>query len=379
MFCTRGSILKLFSLKPTIYKYETFKEFVDEYQITEDDFILTHEAIYNKFIEPLGIRAEAIFKGDYGGEPSDEMIEKIVANQKKDNYIRIFAIGGGSVIDIGKILALKDCNKPTDLFEGKIPSTKNKELIAVPATCGTGSEVTNVSIAEIKSKQIKLGLANDNLLPDDAVLISELSTILPYNFFVFSSIDALIHAIESFVSPKANPFTEMYSIKATEIILKGYLEIIENGEEYRNKIMDEFLLASNYAGIAFGNAGVGAVHAMSYPLSGKYHVPHGEANYQFFTEVFKTYSRKNPTGKIKHLNVLIGDILNLDEDDNIYDELEDILSKLISKNKLREYGMKEEKIELFTDSVIKEQQRLLVNNYVPLTREDILNIYKNLY
>ncbi len=111
-----------------------------------------------------------------------------------------------------------------------------------------------------------MGLGTDELFADHAVLIPELVKGLPYRFFVASSIDALIHAIESYVSPKANPYTEVFSVKAMELILKGYMQIIEKGEEYRKEIIEEFVIGSNYAGIAFGNTGVGAVHALSYPL-----------------------------------------------------------------------------------------------------------------
>jgi 4-hydroxybutyrate dehydrogenase len=136
---------------------------------------------------------------------------------------------------------------------------------------------------------------------------------------------------------------------------------------------------SNYAGIAFGNAGVGAVHSLSYPLGGNYHVPHGEANYQFFTEVFKTYNRLKPDGKIKEINRLLAAILKSSDVSNIYTDLEKFLGNLIPKNKLRTYGMKDEEKVIFTDSVIEKQQRLLGNNYVFLSRDEILNIYSTLY
>jgi 4-hydroxybutyrate dehydrogenase len=162
------------------------------------------------------------------------------------------------------------------------------------------------------------------------------------------------------------------------MILDIYLNIIEKGENYRFERLEDILIASNYAGIAFGNTGVGAVHALSYPLSGKYHVPHGEANYQFFTEVFKMYNKKNPNGSIKEINKVISDILGCVEE-KVYDKLEEVLGKLLSKNKLRSYGMTENEINIFTDNVFETQQRLLANNYVELSKEDILNIYEGLY
>jgi 4-hydroxybutyrate dehydrogenase len=118
---------------------------------------------------------------------------------------------------------------------------------------------------------------------------------------------------------------------------------------------------------------------MSYPLGANYHVAHGEANYQFFTEVFKVYLSKKPVGKLNSLNQIVMKLLNVTDESKVYIALEDLLGKLLSKKQLREYGMKQEEIELWTDSVIENQQRLLVNNYVPFCREDLVCIYKSLY
>lgn len=371
--------MKLFKLNTQIYKFDCCREFVDFFNIGEGDFILTNDFIFTPFMEFFNLKSDIVFQEKYGvGEPSDEMINNIMNAMNSKTYKRIIAIGGGTVIDICKLLSLKQAKTVLDLFEKKVPIIKDKELIIVPTTCGTGSEVTNVSIAEIKEKHTKMGLAVDELYADYAVLIPELVKGLPYKYFVTSSIDALIHAAESYVSPKSNPYTELFSVKSMELILKGYMAILKKGEDYRTTIIDDFIIGSNYAGIAFGNAGVGAVHALSYPLGGTYHVPHGEANYQMFIEVFKTYFKKNPDGKIKRINEVLANILGCNTSD-VYENLASVLDKLLIRKPLREYGMKEQEIEIFTDSVIEGQQRLLVNNYVPLSREEILKIYRNLY
>ncbi len=371
--------MELIKIATKVHKFNEFNEFVDTFKVGEGDIILTHGFLYEPFMKPLNLKANFIMQESYGaGEPSDEMMNAILADAKKLPFNRIFAIGGGTVLDIAKLLVLKDIDNVVDAFEKKVPLVKEKELIAIPTTCGTGSEVTNITIAEIKSKQTKMGLAVDQLLPDHAVLIPSLLKGLPYKFYVYSSIDALIHAIESFVSPKANEYTRLFSMKAIEMILDIYINIVEKGENYRFERLSDIAVASNYAGIAFGNAGVGAVHALSYPLGGMYHVPHGEANYQFFTEIFKLYTKKNPEGSIREVNEMIAKSLGVDIT-NVYDELEDLLGKLLKKNKLSSYGMKEEEKELFTESVIEGQGRLLANNYVPLSRKDILDVYTTLY
>lgn len=371
--------MKLLKINPEIHKFNNCSEFIKAFNISNEDLIFTNKFLYNTFLKPLDIKCSYIFQEDYAlREPSDDIIDKIISDITPKNCKRVIAVGGGSIIDISKILSLENVTSAQKLFEKSIPAIKDKELIIVPTTCGTGSEVTNVAITEIKAKHTKMGLAVPELFPDYAVLIPELVKGLPYDFFVYSSIDALIHAIESYVSPNANSYTEMYSIEAIKMIINGYKQIIKNGKEYRKDIIEEFLIASNYAGIAFGNAGVGAVHALSYPLGGKYHVPHGEANYQFFIEVFKFYMDKNPCGKIEKLNLILSEILNVDSK-CVYEELEKLLSNLIQRKKLSEYGMIEEEICIFTETVINTQQRLLGNNYVKMSKEDMINIYRSLY
>jgi len=365
---------------PKIFYFETFKEFNNEFKLGKEDLVLTNEWLYTPYIKPLGIDTNVIFQEKHGsGEPSDEMIDSIAQEMRKYDFKRIVAFGGGSIVDICKVLALDVPEKSVDLFTGEAGLKKVKELVVVPTTCGTGSEVTNVAIAELKSLKIKKGIAAEETFADYAVLIPETVKGLPYKFFVTSSIDALIHAIESYLSPKASPFTEMYSLKAIQMIMDGYKEIVAKGEDERLNHLKDFMLASNYAGIAFGNAGCAAVHALSYSIGGAFHVPHGEANYQFFTEVFKMYMRKDPSGKIAEATRIFADALDMDVSGDVYGELEKFLNKLIQKKPLREYGMVESQIDEFTKSTIENQQRLLANNYVFLTEEDIREIFANLY
>lgn len=370
--------MKELMIKPEIYKYDTAKEFAAEFDIGAGDLVLTNEYIYAPYFGELNLECDVIFQEKYGvGEPSDDMVEAIYADIKGEHK-RVIAIGGGTVIDIAKLFALKEVSPVLDLYDGKIKPIKDKNLVLVPTTCGTGSEVTNISILALNSRGTKKGLAVDEMYADSAVLVPELLKGLPFGVFATSSIDALIHAIESSLSPKGNETTRMFGYKAIEMILRGYMEIARNGKEARIPLLDRFLMASNYAGIAFGNAGCAAVHAMSYPLGATYHVAHGEANYAMFTGVMKNYMEIRTDGEIEILNKFIADILGCDPV-NVYEELENLLNVMIQKKALHEYGMKEEEIVAFTDSVIENQQRLLGNNFVELDRDRMIKIYRELY
>ena len=367
---------------PSIHYFDTFKDFNDEFKLGKGDILVTNQWMYDPYVKPLGIDMPVVYQEKYGaGEPTDEMMDAMKAEMDKYDYNRIIAFGGGTIVDCCKVLACDIPDKVADLYTGKVAPKRVKELVVVPTTCGIGSEVTNVAVASIPSLNLKKGIADEETYADIAVLIPESLQGLPDKVFATSSVDALIHAVESFLSPKASPFTEMYSIKAIEMIMNGYKTIIERGgntKENRADLLKDFCLAANYAGIAFGNAGCGAVHALSYAHGGAFHIPHGEANFICFTEVFKMYMRKQPVGKIQIANKLFADVLGCAEAD-VYPELDKFLGKILEKKPLKEYGMTEDQVAPFAKSTVDNQQRLLGNNYVPLTEEEIAEIFQNLY
>lgn len=370
--------MKTLMLKPDIYNYDTAKEFAEDFMLGEGDLVVTNEYIYNPYFGDLNLKCDVIFQEKYGmGEPSDDMVEAMCRDIKGEHK-RVIAIGGGTVLDISKLFALRQVSPVLELYDGEIPAVKNKELVLVPTTCGTGSEVTNIAILALNSRGTKKGLAVDDMYADEAVLIPELLKGLPFGVFATSSIDALIHAIESSLSPKGNETTRMFGYRAIEMILTGYMKIAKEGKEARIPLLNDFLMASNYAGIAFGNAGCAAVHALSYPLGATFHVPHGEANYAMFTGVMNNYMEIKTDGEIEKLNNYIAGILGCDAA-NVYEELEKLLNTIIQKKSLHEYGMTEAQIDEFTDSVIENQQRLLVNNFVYLDRDRIRKIYTELF
>ena len=319
-----------FSVHPTIQLCDTCQELANTYDLGPQDLLFTNDFLFDPYFASLDLKCPVLFQEKYGlGEPTDEMVEAIYRDMPKD-ITRIVAVGGGTVLDVAKILSLRHVFPILDLYDGK------------------------------------------------AVLIPELLGGLPFRFFATSSIDALIHAIESSLSPKANPITKLFGYRAIEMILKGYQAIQKDGPDARLPLLGDFLLASNFAGIAFGNAGCAAVHALAYPLGAVYHVPHGESNYAVFTGVMNQYMRLKTDGAIAELNQFMANILGC-EVANLYTALEGLLGCLIPKKSLREYGMTEAEIETFADSVVENQQRLLANNFVPLTRNQIRDIYRAVY
>ena len=366
-------------IKGQLNKFGTFKDFADKFCLGERDLIMTNEFIYKPFMEQLGLDSQIVFQEKFGaGEPSEEMLTDIFNALDPDSYDRIIAVGGGAIMDICKVLSLKRPSSVHDLYFKKFDVIPEKELVAIPTTCGTGSEVTNISVAIVKDENgstTKLGLVSDLLIPSSVCLIPELLKTLPYKPFASSAIDALIHAVESYLSPtRATMTSELYGVKAMELILEGFRQIRDEGQDSRFSYLDEYVTASCYAGIAFLQAGCATVHAMSFPLGGTYHVPHGESNYALFGKVLEKYDAIMPDGKIAEFKKTIARILGGTEDDAI-ENLNTLLETILHLKPLREYGFREEDIEIFTKSVIENQQRLVTNSYVPLTEELIRNIY----
>ena len=371
--------MKEIILKSQISYYDTCKEFASEFHLGNGDLILTNEYIYKPYFGTLGLNVHTIFQEEYGtGEPTDIMVDAILEAAAKTDCRRIIAIGGGTVIDIAKVMAVSAGDPLDSLYAEPEKIQKKRELVILPTTCGTGSEVTNISIINRTRLGTKVGLVSPHMYADEAVLVPELLNGLPFAVFATSSIDALVHAVESSLSPKATPFTKLFGYKAIEMIIRGYQKIAAEGIDARLPLMKDFLIASNYAGIAFGTAGCAAVHATSYPLGGTYHVAHGESNYAMFTGVLKNYMEIRQDGEIAVMNQFLGSLLGC-QNDVVYDKLDELLGTILPKKTLRQYGVKQEELAVFTKSVMERQGRLMANNFVPLDADRVLKIYQELY
>lgn len=364
---------------PELYSFDTCREFVEEFHLDASDLILTNEYIYRPYFGEMGLECSVIYQEKYGaGEPTDVMTEAIVRDMVKTGCKRIVAIGGGTIIDIAKVLAVAGEESIDALYDMAPELPKRRSLIILPTTCGTGSEVTNISILNRTRLGTKMGLVGPAMYADAAILIPELLKGLPFAVFATSSIDALVHAVESSLSPKATAYTKLFGYKAIEMIIRGYQVIAREGEQARLPLLKDFLIASNYAGLAFGTAGCAAVHAMSYPLGGTYHVPHGESNYAMFTGVLKNYMEIKQDGEIAVMNAYLAGLLGCDVA-QVYDKLEELLDQILPKKALHEYGVRQEELAVFTKSVMETQGRLMGNNFVPLDEARVLKIYQELY
>lgn len=373
--------MKGFSIKTEIEEYDTFVEFAKEAQLGPDDLVLCGEHTYNDYVAELNTGVQTLFREKYGkGEPTDGAVDAILDALRDKKFGRIIAIGGGTVIDIAKIVAVAG---PTDSVDDLYDNVANLKqvhpLVIIPTTCGTGSEVTSISVVNRVSKGVKMGLASPAMLPDKAIMITNMLDSMPYKVFATSSIDAMVHSVESFLSPNRCSISTIFSAEALKTILTCWDKYtLEGGDDAWKNYAADFLKASNWAGLGFGYAGCAAVHACAYPLGSVYHIPHGQSNQLMFAPVMKKYKELAPTGRINDLEALVADTLGTTQDKAL-DALYALMDKVLKSEPLKDFGVKEEDLPVFAKDVIATQQRLLKNNYISLTEEQVLDVYKSAY
>lgn len=243
--------------------------------------------VTDEVLEEIGVveRLSQLIKGlsfsVYTGvkpEPEIAIVEEckeVFLSGAHDGFI---ALGGGSAIDIAKAVsgfAAFD-GAIDELFGTDLVPQKGAPIIAIPTTAGTGSEVTNIAILSDTEAQLKKGIVSDYLLPDVAIVSPEMTMTMPKSVTAASGIDALVHAIEAYISVNASPITDALAIGAMKMISTYLPKAYANPQNLEAR--ENMATASLMAGMAFGNAGVAAVHALAYPLGGRYHIPHGVSN-----------------------------------------------------------------------------------------------------
>lgn len=218
-----------------------------------------------------------VFCETVDGEPDIEYLDACAAACSRDKCDLVISVGGGSVIDTGKIVAILDTNGgSTEDYQmgGKAFSRASLPHIAVPTTAGTGSEATRVAVVTNKKAKIKKSINHPSLVPTAVILDPELTRNLPPRLTLLIGLDALSHAMESYVSLNANPFTEAFAAKAIELVVRHLARSVRDGRDMAAR--EAMLTASHLAGLSL-SAGVGCAHILAQPLSSVTGLPHGLA------------------------------------------------------------------------------------------------------
>ncbi|WP_404330304.1 iron-containing alcohol dehydrogenase [Mesobacillus maritimus] len=346
--------------------------------------IFTDKGIFNlglldeviSMIEKNNIEYEIL--SDIPTEPSYLEAQEVIDHFKALNSDLIIGVGGGSVMDIAKLASVLSTDDYTvkDLLDNPLLAKKQVTSLMIPTTAGTGSEATPNSIVGVPEKNLKVGIVNGELIADHVILDSNMIKNLPKPIAAATGIDALAHAIECFTSKKANSISDTFALEALDLILNNIIEACTNPDALEAK--RKMLLGSFYAGVAITSSGTTAVHALSYPLGGKYHIAHGVSNailltpvMKFNEPVIKDLLAKAYDRVVKQTN----EELNVDEKSKyIIDLLENIVKTLEIPTSLKEFNVPEEDLEGLVEAGM-QVQRLLVNNMREVTPEDARKIY----
>jgi alcohol dehydrogenase class IV len=313
-------------------------------------------------------------------EPEYKQVLAVYERMKDKEIELIVAIGGGSVMDTAKILSVLSTNSDyaKDLLDASLIKNRGLLTIFVPTSAGTGSEATQNSIVVVPEKELKVGIVNPNFIPDYVVLDAELTIKLPPAVTAATGVDAFCHAIECLISKKANPFSNMYALEAIKLISENVRTAYENGENI--KARENMLLAAFYGGLCIASSSTVAVHALSYPLGGKYRIPHGVSNAILLPHVME-FNADHALEKFKQVAVSMNIDTDGKNDEEISKEVTDAIYKMIDDlkipNNLKEYGIGEKDLEVLVEGAANVT-RLLDNNPKPMTKEDIRKIYLKL-
>ncbi len=312
-------------------------------------------------------------------DPPRALVDEAVEAAKQHRATSIIGFGGGSSLDVAKLVALlAGSNENLDEAWG-IGNAKGPRLplILIPTTAGTGSEVTPISIITVGDEE-KRGVVSPILLPDIAVLDPLLTLGLPGPVTAATGIDAMVHAIEAYASKSANnnPVSKTLAIEALRLLGANIETAVFSPQD--ESARGAMLLGSMLAGMAFANAPVAAVHALAYPIGGTFHVPHGLSNALVLPHVLKF---NNPVAAELYAEiapVLFPDLSCIEDPVNRADVFAERLAKLSEKlglqTSLRDVGIGEGDLPKMARDAMK-QTRLLINNPRDIAEKDALEIY----
>ena len=234
-----------------------------------------------------GVGIASIVYDGVATEPVLEYVEAALGALRDGRCVGVIAVGGGSAIDTGKAVAALATNGGSLVdYQGVDRFTQPAlPLIAVPTTAGTGSEVTRVTVVTDQQRDVKMMLMAEALLPYAAVDDPLLTVTAPPGPTAAAGVDALTHAIEAYVSKRAQPLTDVLALDAIGVIADNLPAAWENGKDLEAR--DRMMWAQLQAGLAFSNSSVALVHGMARPLGAHFHVPHGLANAMLLPAVMR--------------------------------------------------------------------------------------------
>jgi alcohol dehydrogenase class IV len=324
----------------------------------------------------------AVYSGVFT-EPTVEFVQEGLKSYQENGCDFLLAVGGGSAIDTAKAISVMVTNKGAveDYQGANKVKEKGAPLIAVPTTAGTGSEVTQFTIITDTKRDVKMLIASPFLIPQQAIVDPLLTLSMPRGLTAATGIDALTHAIEAYVSVKAQPMSDIFALSAIELISGNLRQAWSNGNnrEAREKTM----LGALQAGIAFSNSSVALVHGMSRPIGAYFHVAHGVSNAALLSVVTEFSLIGNPE-RYAHIAQAMGENiegLTVLETADLAAEAIARLVEDIEVPSLAELGVDEDKLNQLAPQMAEDAiaSGSPANNPRRATKEEIVELYKLAY
>lgn len=316
-------------------------------------------------------------------EPPVDLVECAAETIRKTGADGLIGLGGGSTMDFTKavaVLAKSGMSIKSLVGRDRVPG-KGLPTVMMPTTSGSGSEVSPVAVFTFPEERVKKGIVSTYLVPDAAVVDPVFTWDLPGLVTANTGVDAFIHAVESFLSVNANPFSRELSLAAVRKIFGSLKTALQDGHDRMARY--NMSLGSLLAGMAFAMAGTAAVHALAYPLGGEFHIPHGTANAVMLRSVMEANLES-----CESLFAVLSDAMRdgagqQRHQGDVHEKGADALALMTSfareagiPARLRDLGIPEVALKPMAVAASTEE-RLLGNNPKTLTVEDIAKIYQD--
>jgi alcohol dehydrogenase class IV len=313
-------------------------------------------------------------------EPTVKFFETVIAEARGKQIDSVLAIGGGSVIDIGKLVAaLAGGQQQINAVIGvNLLTGRELPLVCLPTTAGTGAEVSPNAVLLDESNELKKGIISPYLVPDAAYVDPLLTVSVPPAVTAATGMDALTHCIEAYANKFAHPVVDVYAIQGIKLISKNLRRVVCDGKDIEARAAVS--LGSLYGGLCLGPVNTAAVHALSYPLGGRFHISHGVSNALLLPHVLRFNCSAAPE-RYAEISTALGVMSNgsaLTTAGHGVDFLSNLSRDCGVPQKLSQLNIPRDAIPAMARSAMSVT-RLLKNNLRPLTEDNAENIYEAAY
>ena len=325
-------------------------------------------------------KIEVVKSSPVDSEPTRSMFEAVLEAARKENIDGVLGIGGGSAMDVAKLVAAlaRSAQRVEQVFGIDLLQSRALPLVCLPTTAGTGAEVSPNAILLDESDELKKGVISPHLVPDAAVVDPLLTVSVPPAVTAATGLDALTHCIEAYANKFAHPTVDLYALQGIRLISANLVRAVRDGGDLEARA--NLALGSLYGGMCLGPVNTAAVHALSYPLGGRFHVAHGISNAVLLPPVLEFNLSQAPE---RYAEIAVA--LGVERNGSAASTAKRGVQRVIELSqacqipqRLSELGIPREAIPSMAESAMKVT-RLLKNNLRSLTEQDVVGIYDAAY